>query len=62
MYTPDYLKGLCHSDESDESDEVNDEDDSEENHNAADDCTFDEKKDVTFNVSRKRQIVRLSYL
>ena len=59
MYTPDYLKGLCHSDESDE---VNDEDDSEENHNAADDCTFDEKKDVTFNVSRKRQIVRLSYL
>ena len=32
VYTPDFLKGLC---DSDESDEVNDEDESEENDNAA---------------------------
>ena len=61
VYTPDFLKGLC---DSDESDEVNDEDESEENDNAANDCTTDERKNATSNVSRKepRQIVRLSYL
>ena len=51
VYTPDFLKGLC---DSDESDEMNDEDESEENDNAADDCTTDGRKNATSIVSRKR--------
>ena len=58
VYTPDFLEGLCASGESDE---VNDKDESEENHNATDDCTTDERKNAT-SEKEPRQIVCFSYL
>lgn len=61
VYTPDFFKELCPSDESDE---VNDKNDSEVNDNAADDCTNDEKRmqHLMFLEKEPSQIVCLSYL